>query len=409
MNKQKNNQTSGPRRMGLVMQSLRTGGLEALVVRLAQAYQERGLEPEVVAYEDGELREVLEASRIPVHCFHKPDGYIPSFSKELSVLFAERGYEVVHTHHFGPLIYATPGTCLHRIPLVHTVHSNEHLVGGAAKARAMFLALSRSCGSIVTVNASLATFLQREVGVEKGLLHPIPNGVDSGVFHGGNNKELRRSLGVPDEALLVGTVARSEPEKGHRFLLEALPMVRAGRPLHWLVVGGGSELSGLEARARELGLQDRVHLLGNRRDIPELLSTMDYFVLPSLREGLPLAMLEAMASGLAVIGTEVGGVPRLLNESGAGLCVEPGRPESLATALETLGRYESLRDVMASKGQGWVKLHYGQDRMVESYLEQYQRARATGLVKGAGGAALSLGRTLLQRIGANGSLGMAVG
>lgn len=369
-------------RIGLLMQSLRTGGLEALVVRLAQAYQTQGYSAEVFAYEEGELREPLEMSGIPVHCIPKPPGYKPSFSWKLAQLFHKRRLDLVHTHHFGPLLYAAPATLFHSIPLIHTVHSNEHLGQNAHRAKLLFGTFSRFCDRITTVNEELTDFLKNTCEIQPDKVLSIRNGVDADCFHGRYSmNSLREELALPQQAWIVGSVARLEQEKGHIHLINAIP--QCDPSMHFVLVGQGRELSGLKERVRELGLEQRVHFLGNRSDIPEILSLFDVFTLPSLREGLPLAMLEAMSSHLPVVGTHVGGVPSLLHQSQGGLCVEPASPTALARALSELHSHPEQCRQMADSGQRWIQKHYSQRAMVERYLCVYQQAKPVSWIQGS--------------------------
>ena len=360
-------------RIGLIMQSLRMGGLEELVVRLADAYKQRGHAPEVIAYEDGPLHERLRSMKIPVHYFDKPDGYIPSFSLQLAELFRQRRFDVLHTHHFNPLIYTVPGAMMTGTSLIHTMHSREHLPPERAKHRLMFAALASCSETITTVNEELKSFLAREFSMADNQVEVIRNGVDAQTFHGQYDKDaIRRELGLHDNAPVIGIVARLEPEKDHSTLLAAMSMLH--RPAHLLVIGDGTQRERLEQRARKVGLNDHVHFLGARSDIPQLLSALDVFVLSSTREGLPLALLEAMSSGIPAVVSDVGGMPKVVKESGGGGVFPAKTPHALASELNGLLRRPDLARHMGTQAQRWVQRAYGQDAMVEHYLDVYQRS-----------------------------------
>lgn len=375
-----------PLRIGYVMQSLRTGGLEALVVRLAQTYKEQGHAPEVFAYEEGELREVLEESGIPVHCEPKPSGYHPMFTWRLGQLFRQRQIDALHTHHFGPLLYVAPASFQLGIPLVHTMHSNEHLGPESWRHRLMYKAFSKACRSVTTVSHELADFLVHELKLPKDKVRPVINGVDAGRFCGnadlplarqGEWRRLRGELSIPEGATVVGIVARLEPEKCHLDLIQALSMTNANT--HLMIIGEGSQRPQMEERIRTLGLEGRAHVVGRRRDIPELLRAMDIFAMASSREGLPLAMLEAMATGLPVVSTSVGGIPQLLISSRGGTIVPVSRPDQLAYSLNELAGKPKLAKEMGQRGQAWVRQHYSQAEMARQYMELYQEAEPVRL------------------------------
>lgn len=151
---------------------------------------------------------------------------------------------------------------------------------------------------------------------------------------------------------VIGTVGTLRQVKGHRVLLEAAPRILAALPqTHFVLAGTGPERKRLEALARELEVADRVRFLGQRADIPAVLAAFDVFVLPSLGEGMPNAVLEAMVAGLPVVASRVGGIPEVVEDGKSGLLVEPDSPGALADALICVGREQQLRRTMGQRGR----------------------------------------------------------
>jgi glycosyltransferase involved in cell wall biosynthesis len=149
--------------------------------------------------------------------------------------------------------------------------------------------------------------------------------------------EVRRQFGIPDDAPLMGSVARLDPQKGLTYLVAAMPAVVARAPtVHLLLVGDGPLRASLEEQAAALGMTDRIHFAGQQWDIPRYLAALDVFVLPSLFEGLPLSILEAMAAGLPVVATSVDGTPEATEDGVTGYLVPPADSSALATALVRL-------------------------------------------------------------------------
>jgi glycosyltransferase involved in cell wall biosynthesis len=168
----------------------------------------------------------------------------------------------------------------------------------------------------------------------------IPNAVELQRYERvpeGARLEVRNQFGIPADAPLLGSLARLDPQKGLAHLLDAMPAVLARVPtVHLLLVGDGVLRASLEQQSRELGLTGCVHFAGQQRDVPRYLTTFDIFVLPSLFEGLPLSILEAMAAGLPVVATAVDGTPEATEDGVTGYLVPPADPAALAAALAKL-------------------------------------------------------------------------
>jgi len=166
----------------------------------------------------------------------------------------------------------------------------------------------------------------------------VPNGVDLKRFAPRPpSSALRASLGVPPSAPVALSIGRHVPEKGYRHLVDAAALVERARPgVHWVLVGDGELRSELEARARRLGLESRVHFTGWRDDVADVLALSDVFVLPSQSEGFGRVLVEAMAMGRAIVATAVGGVPDVVLAGRTGLLVQPADPVALADAVRAL-------------------------------------------------------------------------
>ncbi len=164
--------------------------------------------------------------------------------------------------------------------------------------------------------------------------------------------QIRQEFGIPPAAPLIGVVGRLHPQKGLPHLLNALPHTRQQLPeTRLLIVGDGELQDELSAQAQKLGLSDVIIFTGARSDIPDILAALDLFVLPSLWEGLPLAVLEAMAAGLPVVATAVGGVPELVTDGETGRLVPPGDTVALAQAIIAILSQPSQSQMMGAAGQ----------------------------------------------------------
>jgi len=210
----------------------------------------------------------------------------------------------------------------------------------------------------------------------------IPNGIEVNsetLLNHHERRKIRLALGIEPNDFLVLTVGRLQEPKGHIFLLEAIPAVLESFPNTVFAFAGEGRLrKDLESKARSQGITAAVHFLGNRPDIPSLLGISDCFVLPSIWEGLPIALLEAMAAGLPVVATKVGGIEEVITDSYDGLLVEPANPIALSRAIIQLLSDEELRNRLGSAGEALVDKKYTLDRMCLHYEQLFQPTPEAG-------------------------------
>ncbi len=185
-------------------------------------------------------------------------------------------------------------------------------------------------------------------------------------------EEVRKKLGLSPGQIAIGSMGALTPQKGYEYLLKAAPAVIRSHPSVRFFIGGEGYLKEelLELRD-EAGLKDQVEFLGFQKDVPELLSAFDIFILPSLYEGLPVSLVEAMASGLPIVTTDVDGNCEAIGENEAGLAVEPLDPPALARALIKLIEDPGLRERMGQAGRKRARALFSVRSMVKQYEKLY--------------------------------------
>jgi glycosyltransferase involved in cell wall biosynthesis len=204
----------------------------------------------------------------------------------------------------------------------------------------------------------------------------VPNCIDLGEYPPERSplqEAEKTSLDVPPDAFRIGFVGRLHPQKGLDFLLQAMQMIRDR--LHnamLFIIGDGELRRSLENQTREYGLQHIVSFLGTSQDIPSLLYSLNLFVLPSLWEGMPVALLEAMAAGLPVVATSVGGVPEVVLDGETGFLVPPGNPEALGQAILALYEQPELRIHMGLAGKQRVQNCFSSETVTRNLELIYQ-------------------------------------
>jgi len=350
------------------------GGAETLVRAMALDLRSRGAAPNVIcldAVTDGALP--LMRRGVPVELIKRRPG---PFDLQACLRVARRlkniGSHVIHAHDMTSLSYAVAAGLWLRRPVIMTEHS-RHFIEARGLRRLEKRLLCLGVSRLVDVSRILAR-ASRKDGVSPGKITVIENGVDVERFRRAGGERIRAELGLRADVLLVGMAGRLEPIKGPRTLLAAfLEAFGAHEWAHLAFAGSGSLRSVLEERARAAGAGERVHFLGARRDIPEIMAALDIVALPSLSEGLPLALLEAMASGRAVAASAVGAVPEILGTR-RGVLVASGDQGMLARALMRLAADPARRARMGRAAFDFVSRRFSHEAMMDRYIAVYAQA-----------------------------------
>ncbi len=297
--------------------------------------------------------------------------------------------ELVHTHRYKDTVLGLVAARMAGVPhAVRTMHGlREPMAGWADFKFGVYEALEKaalhSCADrIIAVSKHMAAIL-RDSGYPAARMTPIHNGIDVGSVRATRSREdVRRELGVEPDTYLIGTVGRLSPVKGQANLLRAARLVLHKQPrARFLIVGDGPLSAELKAMAVDLRVDGACHFAGHRTDVHDVMAAMDVFVLPSLSEGIPMALLEAMALGTPVVATAVGGVPEVVSDRVNGLLVHSGDDRALANACAALTHDSDLAERLSANGRRAVSEMFSQARSGEALTRVYQEivsARETG-------------------------------
>lgn len=226
---------------------------------------------------------------------------------------------------------------------------------------------------VVSVSEHVRRYLMSE-GVPEARVSTVYTGIDPAAMQLTAPSTLRAELGIAADAKVVGTVAILRMKKGHRFIVEAADRILAANPdTHFVFAGDGAQMANLSALIASKGLGERIHLLGLRRDIANVLAGCDLFLLPTEQEALGTSYIEAMAMGLPVVGSNVDGVPEVVRDGDNGLLIKPGDAASLADAVIRLLGDDALRARMAARSRELVSSVFHVDSMCLSMLALYRR------------------------------------
>jgi len=279
--------------------------------------------------------------------------------------------DLVHTHGYKADIYGFLATRGLGLPLLSTCHPWTHDTDAICFYEYLDALFLRRFDAVVGVSDAIANSLRRS-GIRDSKIHVIDNGIDLPLFSQARATLAHKNRKGPN--LVVGTVGRLVPQKGMEYFLRAARDVLLDcADVFFVVIGSGPDREKLEKMARELAIEQNVAFTGHCTDMPSAYAFMDIFVLASIDEGMPMAILEALASRKPVVATSVGAVPRLIVPEKTGLLVAPRDVQALKLAILRLLNDSSLRSQLGSAGKALVRRAHSSNIMAKNYLQLYEQ------------------------------------
>jgi glycosyltransferase involved in cell wall biosynthesis len=371
----KNDHDARAMRIVQLVNNLEIGGAERLVVDLASALRSRGHDVAVACLRTGgPLEDVVKEAGIDVCILDKPPGPSMRVLSRLKAYLKKFGADVVHSH--NPLVhhYGLMAGRLARIPvIVNTIHGPDNISVRAGFKELLYGAVCQFSDQIIAVcPTAYRTFAQTGFIPERKLM-VINNGTRLDAF-------LRVQPRVQDGRFVFGIVGRLVPVKDHRSLLEAFSLVLRQYPACQLEILGDGPLRGeLQRQASALGISANTVFHGYRADVPAFMERIDVSILCSLSEGLPLSVLEAMAAGLPIVGTDVGETKPLVEGANCGWLCAPGEPGELSKAmLRAANATAEERHAMGARARHFAVNSYSLARMVDDYESLFDRLLRNG-------------------------------
>lgn len=364
-----------PRTVCQLLHSLTVGGAEVLAERLARKL--RGEFRFVFACLDdlGELGTALRSDGVPVHVLHRRPGLDLGCVRRLSRLLRKERVDLIHAHQYTPFFYATAARALRvRLPVMFTEHG-RHQPDYPRRKRMIYNRLVLRRGDrVIGVGETVRRALIENEGIAPPRVSVIYNGIDLAAFETKNadRAAARREIGVGPDDFVIAQVARLDYLKDHATAVRTIARTaEQNRQARLVVVGDGPLRGEIEEQIARAGAGEFIRMLGLRRDVGRILAVADAFLLTSISEGIPLTVIEAMAAGLPVVSTAVGGVPEVIVEGETGLLSPAGDDQALAQALLALSADGELRARMGEAGRRRAREIFSEEQMHAGYRECY--------------------------------------
>jgi glycosyltransferase involved in cell wall biosynthesis len=364
------------------------GGDSVLVLELARAAEEKGFRVDVLA-SDPRFQELIREEGfglVDLDVLKREIRPVADLNAlvRLTGMLRRSSYDIVHTHTSKPGVIGRLAATRAGVPgILHTVHLFGFHEESGALATGVYAQVERAaahwCHRIVTVSEFHRDWaLRLGIGTAEKVL-AIPNGVPTRRADGRRGRaDVRAELGLTDEIAVVST-GRLAEQKGLEYLVRAVPLLGPDRAkVRVLLAGDGPLHDELSTLVSDLGVQDVVRFLGFRDDVGDLLAASDIVALPSLWEGLSVSLLEAMAAGRPVVTTTIGSSREVTRDGAVAVLVPPKDPGALASAIRGLVDDPVRREALGVLGQQEQRSRYTMGRMLDSYLEEYDRLLAGG-------------------------------
>ena len=366
---------STPVRVVYLTHTLGVGGAEELILNMVARLPRDRFEPMVCCFEDppGPIGSEIGAHGVRI----VPLGVAPGWRHPLgwwTIVRALRSLQpqIVHTFMLPASLYGRSAAVAAGVPIIIGTEVNIYDRKQRHHIAVERILCARSACVVASAEAVKSAYV-RQLGIDAKSVRVVYNAVNWDRLRAtATPQDVRRSLGIPDDRLVVGVVATLQDKKGHRVLLDAVARTTGLEHVWLMLIGDGPERRPLEAYAASLGLSDRVTFCGTRRDLGNLLPAMDVFALPSLWEGLPLALILAMGASRPVVATRIAGIPEVVTEGETGLLVEPGNAEELGGALASVCRDGRLRARLGSKARAAVRDRFGADAYSAAVIGIYE-------------------------------------
>jgi len=356
--------------------SLGLGGAERVIINLVKGLDKDKFKPVICCLNAaGQFAFELENQGIKVIALNKKGKFDISVIGKLIAVIKENNIDIVHTHLWGANFWGRIAAKKAGVKVIIATEHNEDVW----KPELFFILdrwLARSTDKIIAVSNKVKEFYVGK-GIPEEKIEVIYNGVDIEMSQvSGRRSHIREEFGIKEDETVLAIIGRLVPQKGHRYLFEALGSLNGQYKVKLLVVGDGPLLESLKSQVASLRLQDKVIFAGLRKDVPNILKNIDMLVMPSLREGLPMVALEAMATGVPIVATQVGGTPEVIIEGECGLLVKSKNHHALRSAIERIISDTVLKNCIIDNAKKRIREEFKVEKMLSKTQDVYEKLYA---------------------------------
>lgn len=345
------------------------GGQEGRLMREAEGLRKKGWRILMACQPNSRLEKAAKKADFPCFTFKMKHSTNIATVKRLIKLFKQEQVDLVVTHSsIDSWLTGWAASLSRPKPVVVRV---RHLSGGIHTR----LVYTHLCDAIVAISKDIKWHMSENKGIKADKIHVIYSGIDTARFKLDKKPtHLRNEWEIKPEDKLVGIIAVLRNKKGHRFLIRAAPEIIKKHPdTKFIFVGSGPKDKEIREEITAMGLQEHFILTGARKDIPEILNSLDIFVLPSQMEALGQAIIEAMSAGLPVVASNVGGIPELVKDGRTGFLVPKENPQALAEAINKLLAQPKMAKQMGQAGQQFVQSEFDYQHMIDKTDQLYKK------------------------------------
>jgi glycosyltransferase involved in cell wall biosynthesis len=354
---------------------MRIGGAEQVILNLALNTDMNRFDVRVLCLEKeiGPLGRQLEKRKIKIISFNRKPGFDVKLIKDLRDHIVESQIDILHCHQYTPYVYGLLASLGTPCKIIFTEHGRFFPDTKKLKRVMINPVFEKFTRSITAISSATVDALVQFENFSRKRIMLIYNGLDDAGYQNRNSEKLKQKYHISENDFVLGTVARLDPIKNQKMMLHALAeLLKQRGNIKLLIIGDGSERKNLEQLAEHLGIQGSVIFTGFRTDVYRFYPVMDIFLLTSFSEGTSMTLIEAMASSLPCIVTDVGGNPEIVEHEKTGLVIPSNRSDLLAGSVYRLMEDAASRKKMGAAGRLRYEHHYTIDKMVEAYQALYE-------------------------------------
>ena len=360
-----------------IIDSLKVGGAEMLLLAMVRQFA-ADHDVTVVYFTPGPLEEDMRSLGVPIHRISTMGIKDPRVIPRLVAMMREQKPDVVHTHLSKSDVAGLMAAAMAGVPVrISSIHNVDPWRQKKWLSEIM-KQWTKTSHHMIAVSEGVRDYVLEYSDYPAEKITTVANGIDLDRFDPATVPPIDKTqFGIPEDALTVCMVARLEESKGHHILIDAASKVIADLPdAYVMIVGDGHLREGLEAQRDRMGLDDNVIFTGIQRDIPGVMRAVDVITFSSLWEGLPVALLEAMAMANPVVSTAVGGIPNVITDGEDGLLVPKDNAAALAKGLLKVLKDSALRDTLGTNARRTIEAQYSAAAMHQQILDLYENILA---------------------------------